>query len=134
MKSITQKDALGCGIACVAFVVNCSYQDAKKNFFKNFNEKKGLYCKDIVKAFEKAKKEYGYKKVKAKKQFKENTIVFIKSSERYPYGHYLAKYKEGWMDSWINFPKEKSLKKAESGFRKKLPGKAVYEIFPLERK
>src|SRR3989344_8579991 len=127
MKSITQKDNYGCGIACVAFVWKVSYDYAKKNYFGKPHQANilGYLCKDIVKALSKDKKNYSYKYVKKRIKFKENTIVFIKRSKEYPAGHYLVYTKKGWMDPWINFDKLKpDIKKAKSGFRKRLPGRA----------
>ncbi len=133
IKSITQKDNYGCGITCVAFVCKVSYGYAKKNYFNKPHNATtlGYLCKDIVKALSKAKRDYYYKYVKREIRFKENTIVFIKRSEKYPAGHYLVRTKNGWMDPWINFNKLKpDIKKAKSGFRKRLPGRAVYAIMP----
>jgi len=36
------------------------------------------------------------------------------------------------MDPWINFQKDKNLKNAKAGFRKKLPGRPIYGIFIKE--
>ncbi|MBI5391734.1 hypothetical protein HZB00_01905 [Candidatus Woesearchaeota archaeon] len=66
-------------------------------------------------------------------RFTENTIVFIRRSKDYPAGHYLAKTKTGWMDPWINFDLSSlNLNYAQSGFRKRLPEKAIYAVFPAK--
>ncbi len=133
MKPITQEDKLGCGIACVAFVSKLSYNYAKKNYFSKPHQAStlGYLCKDLVKALSKAGKDYQYNYLKSRVMYKENSIIFIKRSKKYPVGHYLVKTKNGWMDSWINFNKlNKNLSEAKSGFKKRLPGKAIYIIFP----
>ncbi|MEM0476561.1 MAG: hypothetical protein QW367_02905 [Candidatus Aenigmatarchaeota archaeon] len=73
---------------------------------------------------------YKYLKPKwRRKIYQEGTIVFIKRNKKYPYGHYLVRYKNLWMDPWINLLKEKRMEKAKAGFRKRLPGKPIYAIF-----
>lgn len=131
-KPINQKHELGCGIACLAFILNKKYDKIAKEIGIRKIKSKGLYCKEIVNylikngyiAF------YRYLKSKWKKAiYKDNTIVFIKRCEKYPFGHYLVRYKNFWMDPWINFQKNKNIKQAKAGFRKKLPGKPIYGIF-----
>ncbi len=133
-KSITQKDSLGCGIACVAFILDKNYTDTKK-YFKGLGDvnKTGYLCRDLVRVLAKKDLNYDYHYLKRRITFKEGTIVFIKRSKRYPVGHYLVKAKNGWMDPWINFDSQSfDLKKAKSGFRKKLSGKAIYAITPIQ--
>ena len=129
-KPITQEDNFGCSIACVAFINGITYKTAKIKWFKSKNAKTlGYFCRDIVRAFTLANKQYTYKYIKRKLKFKENSIVFIERSKRYPTGHYLAKAKEGWMDPWINFDVRKpNVKKAKAGFRKRLSGRPIYVI------
>ncbi len=131
MKSITQKDSFGCGIACVAFICKVSYDYAKKNYFNRPHNAStlGYLCKDIVRALSKSDKNYCYKYLKRRIKYKKNTIVFIKRSNKYPFGHYLTKTRNGWMDPWINFDNlNHKLPQANSGFRKRLPGKPIYAI------
>ena len=135
MESITQKDNLGCSVACVAFVCKKSYYFTKKKYFTNLGEanKTGFLCKDIVTALKKAGKNYDYRYIKRNKKYKKSSIVFIKRSKKYPEGHFLTYTGKNWMDPWINFNiKNPEVKKAKAGFRKKLPGKAIYEIFPMK--
>ncbi len=132
-RSIAQEDPFGCGIACVAFVNGIGYKSAKKRFFKKPENagNTGFLCKDLVKALSIANKDYNYKYMKRRMKIKNNTIVFIKRSKFHPKGHYLVKSKIGWMDPWINFDIENpDVSKAVSGFRKRLPGKAIYAVFP----
>ena len=84
-----------------------------------------------------AKKLYAYKyNKKENNSFKENTIVFIKRSKKYPSGHFLVKTRHGWMDPWINFNTKDSkiddVKKAKSGFRKNIPDRIIYVVYPLK--
>jgi ABC-type uncharacterized transport system auxiliary subunit len=60
----------------------------------------------------------------------DNIIVFIERSPSRPYGHYLARVNDRWMDPWINLVEDLLLQNAESGFRKELPGLAAFIIFP----
>lgn len=132
-KAITQKDSMGCGIACIAFILGDDYESAKK-YFKDLGDanKNGFLCRDLVLVLAKKGYKYDYHYLKRRIKFNEGTIVFVKRSKRYPEGHYLVKTKRGWMDPWINFnPHSIELKKAKSGFRKKLPGKATYIVAPI---
>lgn len=126
MKSTTQKDALGCGIACVAMVVGKSYADAKKSFP---NSTKSLLCKDLLKALKKSGIDSQYKYIGNKKiKYLENDIVFVRRCKKYLNGHYLVRKNGLWMDSWINFSKDQNIKNATSGYRKRLPEKAIYLV------
>ncbi len=132
MKTVSQKDPLGCSVACVASVAGLDYNKTR-NLFKNprYAKKKGYYCKEIVEALKRLDLDYAYNYLKPnKKSFLKTRkcIVFIKRSKKYPAGHFLARGLENlWMDPWINFPKEP----IKSGWRRKLPGKAIYVIYPI---
>ncbi len=137
LESITQKDDFGCGIACVAFICNVSYDHAKNRYFKfpEDAESIGFYCRDLVYSLSKAEKNYKYKYHKRKMQWKEGMIIYIKRSKKHPAGHYLVRTKNGWMDPWINFDrlneKTNNVKNARSGFRQRLPGTPQYVIYPV---
>ncbi len=127
--SVKQEDKMGCSVACTAFVLNISYNESLKLFKNPLSAKtNGFYCREIAQVLKKSglKTEYKYIKTSTIRKFIYNdfSIVFIKRCKRYPAGHYLVRYKNLWMDPWINFPK----KPIQSGFRKRLPGKAVYII------
>ncbi len=130
MKPIKQEDSLGCGVACVAFYLNITYQDSLR-LFKNGKRKvesTGFFCRDIVAVLEKEGLRYAYKYVKPRirnKIYKQNAIIFIKKSKKYHNGHYLIRFEDKWMDPWINFPDEN----VKAGLRRRLPGKAIYVIF-----
>lgn len=131
--SIRQEDDFGCAVACIAFVLNIKYKDAIKLFKngeKRTKEIPNFYCREIVKILNDAGLNYQHKIIKPKirnKIYKQNSIVFIKKSKKYHFGHYLVRFENNWMDSWINFPNE-SIK---AGFRKRLPGKAIYAILKI---
>lgn len=130
MKLVKQEDRFGCAVACVAFVMNIKYKNARK-LFKNGEKRaknSGFYCREIIVILRNAGLNYRYKYIKPeirRQIYKLNTIAFIKRSKKYCYGHYLVKRENKWMDPWINLP-DKNIK---AGFRKRLPGKAIYAIF-----
>ncbi|MDH5533009.1 MAG: cysteine peptidase family C39 domain-containing protein [Candidatus Pacebacteria bacterium] len=132
MYSVTQKDPYGCGLACVSFLLQKQYQDVAEYIDQNKAKTYGFTCKELVNLLVKFNLNYQYKYLKPKlkkKIYDSGTIVFIKRSKRYPSGHYLVRYKDGWMDPWINFSIRAKLSSAQSGFRKRLPGSPVYALF-----
>lgn len=135
IKKVTQKHGMGCGVACVAAVLNFSY-DKALHLFKNPKKAwtKGYFCKDIVAALKKKKRNYDYKYLKNSRDpvlKKSGTIVFTRFSKAYPHGHYLIRTKNGWMNPWINFPE---ITPAKSGFSKRLPARPTYAIFGKDDK
>ena len=130
MNPIQQEDLFGCGVACVAFILNIEYFKAKGLFKKGKYKARnsGFYCREIVDVLKRTRPNCTYKYIKPKiknKIYQDSAIVFIKKSKNYPFGHYLVRDKNGWMDPWINFPDEN----IRAGFRKRLPGKAIYVIY-----
>ncbi len=130
MKAVTQEDAMGCGIACVAFVIGRSYRTTQHNYFRERKPStKGYYCFELTRALSRAGLKYSYKRVKGNLNAKEGSIVFIEKGGRYPGGHYLVKVKSGWMNPWINFP---DIRKPRSGFTKSLPDRPEWVIFKVD--
>lgn len=137
MKSITQEDMMGCGIACVSLIFKKSYQSTKKLFDNpEYASTRGYYCRELVKILNKNGLNYTYSKINNKNKKllkKKGIIIFIKRSKKYPAGHYLVKINKNWMDPWINFNiKNLEIKKAKAGFRKRLTGEPQWVIYSLE--
>lgn len=131
MKPIKQESQLGCAVACVAYLLNIPYREALRLFSdgKRKAETVGFICKEIIFALKSKGLNYKYKYLKEKyrqKIYKLNSIVFLRRSKKYPAGHYLCRASDKWMDPWVNFPDSK----IEAGFRKKLPEKPIYFIYP----
>lgn len=132
MKPIVQEDPLGCGAACVAAVVGISYQESL-DLFESGKRKAvevGFFCKELVMALKKKGLEYEYRYIKGKLRkniYNQGTIVFLRRSKKYPSGHYLCRIDNKWMDPWINFPNEDR----KAGFRKRLPEKPIYIVYPI---
>ncbi|MBI2621632.1 MAG: hypothetical protein HYW63_03255 [Candidatus Levybacteria bacterium] len=128
MKAVRQEHFSGCAVACVAFVLRTNYKSALKSFDKGSERARirGFYSREIIVALERNGLKYALKYVGRKKNddYPKGTIVFTKRDSKRPFGHYLCKTEKGWMDPWINFPRLS----AKAGFRKHLPGKAVYAI------
>lgn len=128
MKLIAQKSPMGCAVAATASFLGLDY-DSTLKLFENGKVRHavyGFFVYDIVKALKKENiiaKSFNIKKREMK--FKLGDIVFSKNESDDPFGHYLLKTPKGWMDSWINFP---SITPARAGYRKKLPGKALWLV------
>ena len=126
---IPQEDDYGCGVACVANLLEINYADALVLFNKPNLAIDGKHCfaRDIAAALQIAglDSEYKYLKPRLKKQiYQPGTIVFIRKSNLYPAGHYLLRINSGWIDPWINLP----AKPRAAGIRKRLPGTPTYFI------
>jgi len=127
---VRQENLTGCGLACVAFIVNKTY----RSFLPLIKEQlidlnnRGMFCRDLIKFLDlsgiKAKLRY----IRTQNHpllFKEFVICYINKSIKYPAGHFLVRYQGKWMDSWINYPQ---IIKVKAGFRTKLPGKVNYVV------
>ena len=131
MKPVRQEDGLGCAVACVAFVLKIPYSEALTLFEdgkRRVREEANFYCPEIVKILNGKELNYSWKKLNKENAGvinKDLSIVFIKTSGKYPFGHFLCRYKDKWMDPWINLP-DKNIK---AGFREALPGKPTYAIY-----
>lgn len=134
MKSITQKDYYGCGIACFAFVNGITYNEATKYFHMEYANTRGYYKNDFIKAFDLIGKNYDGDIITWKtipKIYNQGSIIFIDRSNVYPAGHFLARSKNNFMDPWVNFIENKEIKNARSGFVEELPGIPVYIMFEI---
>lgn len=128
---VTQEHGYGCAVACVAYILCISYNDALKLFDKPQQAwREGFYCVDIINALAKGAKIYEFCRTDDQKNpyFPVNCIVYVESSEKYPVGHYLTKtINNQWMNSWINCP---VICPTLSGFEEQLPGIVSYVIYP----
>ncbi len=133
-KPIRQEDGMGCGVACVAFIVGQSYKKTKNDLIKNRQKalKQGYLCKELVDALKRVGLTYTYHYLKRPLKYRDSMIVFIKRSKRFPRGHYLVKTSMGWMDPWINLSPNADVKKSVAGFRNRLPGKVSYVLVPIK--
>jgi hypothetical protein len=131
-ESITQEDSMGCGAACVAFISGQKYQNSVEVLGIHKAKTVGYHLKELIDGLEYFGITSYFRHLKPKSKsdtYRQGAIVFIKRSARYPYGHYLARHNDTWMDPWINLPFDKDIKNAKSGYRKRLPGKAQYVIY-----
>jgi len=133
-KAVVQKDRMGCGLACIAFVTGLEYEDVAAYFKKeNSTIIKDIYCKDVVRLLKIFKRDYRYNYLKPRlirKIYQKGAIVYVRKCKKYPRGHYLARANGCWMDPWINLTADRNIEHAEAGFRKRLPGKPIYIIYP----
>ena len=135
-----QKDMNGCGIACLANLLELPYDKVKKDFEKRFYTiEKGINIADMARYINlKQKRKYVSKffnkktyDAKEAKQYSEidKSITLIVRSEKYRVGHYLLRDGGAWVDSWVNFP---SIDNVHAGLRSKLPENVFYVLYPIE--
>lgn len=131
MKPVKQEDGLGCAVACVGFILSIPYSEALKLFKdgkRRVRKEANFYCPELVKILRGKGLNYSWKKLNEDNMHvinKDYSIVYIKKSKNYPFGHFLSRYEDKWMDPWINLP-DKNIK---AGFRDELPGTPTYAAF-----
>lgn len=133
-----QHDINGCGIACLANLLNKDYQTVKKDFENKFYKiDRGIKVFDMANYLNDLGKNYKTKFFNTNKEFTqkdfnsfskiEGSITLIRKSNKYPVGHYLLRVKEGWVDSWFNLP---SINNVYADVRKTLPEDPWYIVYP----
>jgi len=130
---IKQEDDMGCGVACVAFLAGKTYQQAVNILGQDKARTVGFHLQELVDALSEFGLTYHFMHVKPKMKqsiYHEGTIVFIKRSTRYPYGHYIVRHNGQWADPWVNLVIDRDHKNAKSGYRKILPGTAQWAVLP----
>jgi len=134
-KSITQELDYGCGVACFAFVCDVTFWQAVTILGREYSVKHGWNPSDLVKALNMQGVNYKnhYVRKKPDQLYPDGTIVLIERSRDYPVGHYLVRYNDRWMDPWVNMLSDNKLQNATSGFRRCLPGCAMYALIPISK-
>jgi len=137
IKYTHQYDLNGCGIACLANLLEQSYEEVKADFENSFYKiDRGIKVFDLVLYLKYRGRLYqseffNPKNIDIDKAIKTastiGSITLIHKSSIYPVGHYLLRTAEGWVDSWINFP---SINNVHSGIRDILPGNPWYILIP----
>lgn len=123
----------GCGVACFAFACNMTFKQAVEFLGQEYSTKHGWRPSDLVAALNRCGFSYKnhYVRKKPNRVYPSGTIVLLERSTNYPVGHYLVQHHNVWMDPWINLPEGKDITKAQSGYRKRLPGQPMYALLPL---
>lgn len=137
-KYIHQHDLNGCGVACLANLLDQGYEETKTEFEKHFYKiDRGIKVFDLVKflhfkGLSYSSKFFNHNKFNAKEadSFSRlpNSITLIRKNEKYPVGHYLLRVENGWIDPWINYP---SIDNVHADLRKELPGDPWYVLYRI---
>lgn len=126
---MTQKDQNGCGVACIAFLLDKSYQDTKKLFDSEKIASYGSDCPEMAAALNANNQKYSWKKYTGG-TIPNLSIVYLGPSDYYKTGHYLVKYNNFWMNPWVWGRK---IETAKSGFIKRPRGEVKYIIYPVNK-
>ena len=131
-KSITQEMPYCCGIACFAFVCNTSYKQVADFLGLEQAKSDRFLVKHVREELNRFGVRYISRHVKPDQAIEpiDGTIVLLRRSKRFPVGHYLAYYHGEWMDPYINLEDDYGFENPKSGFRKVLPGQAMYVLMP----
>jgi hypothetical protein len=121
-KSVVQEDEWGCGAACVASLLDISYQEAKRRLEDAKeaaldDEPKGLNYDPIAQVLH----DYGITVIADwnAKKYPPGTIVLVYGKGNYKDGHYLLRVPNGWMNPWETLYDRR--KKKCSSIKKSLP-------------
>ncbi len=129
---VAQEDGLGCAVASTAFVLGVPYQEALTLFEdgqRRVRDEPNFYCPEIVEILKERGLDYSWAELNDNNRElvqKDLAIVFCEQSPTLPFGHFIAKHKDKWMDPWINLPNPQRM----AGFRDDLPGKPTYVVYP----
>lgn len=133
---IVQEHPYGCGVACVAEVLNITYGQALQLLGPDAAHKAetfGFYCHELTAAIRAGGRRSWWVEVQSTGPYwtSPDSIVFIPQSAQYPSGHYLSRRSgEGWTNSWSNYPNFPRL----AGINKSLPAKPTFVLFnPVPR-
>lgn len=130
MKPVVQKRPMGCSVACVASIADITYDQAYRRFDLDNGDDivQGFTMEEIRRVLLKLGFRY---KVSDVVCWNENTTplgsIIYGVNYRYLNGHYLLKTKQGWMNSWINYP---YIVPAKAGFNKGLPIVPKWIMYP----
>lgn len=135
MKYRHQHDLNGCGIACLANLLDTDYQIIKSEFELAFYKiNRGVKVTDIVRYLATKNLKYKVTYINLKKLsevqiqtfiFQNNSIILLQRSDKYPIGHYLLRVETGWIDPWYNLP---IIDNVYAQIRTELPGVPMYVI------
>lgn len=129
---VVQEDDFGCGVACVANLLNISYKQTLYLFDQpNKSRTEGFWCREIVAALRNAGIDSKCKYVSPRARYQiyqSGTIVYIARDKKHPTGHYLLRKNNLWLDPWINFPELPRM----AGLRNRLFGNPIYAIFTIQ--
>ncbi len=134
-RAVVQRHPMGCAVACVAFCLGKSYDEAMKHFRNKGNAwLNGYLCPEITKILNASgHMQYKWRKIKSTKNsafLSPMSIVFCRPSKHYPHGHFLVKKGDrDFMNPWINFPE---ITPAKAGFQTDLPSPISYVIEPID--
>ncbi len=134
---VAQVHPMGCAVACVAFVLHQTYEEALELFdFSRRAWSEGFLCADVTTALARGGKPHTVRTILDPQPREEGitaapSLVFISPSPQHPSGHFLAWCSENkkWMDPWINFPR---MDPAVAGFRANLPGDPQYWFYAVK--
>jgi len=106
MRNVPQQGPMGCGVACVAMVIGCTYERSRRYFVRlpGNDIERGYCCWELVWALAAAglrfrKRTFGARTVDARlKSVPVGAIVRVRRWPGDRWLHYVVKSKTGWRD------------------------------------
>lgn len=134
-KYIKQEDPMGCGIACVAYVLGIDYKSTVHLFTEESKRlDRGYTSKNITEALGRGGNKYRSVYIGREKEpeIEVGSIVYVPKCKDFPCGHYLVKIKCGYMDPFINLHESTfDHIKVKAGLRRILQNKISMKIIPV---
>ena len=134
---VTQEDSLGCGVACIAYILGITYKKALTLFeTPSKAQNKGYTVKELANVLNKVSNTIYKTKYVGRSEnltILSETIIYCKKCPEFQFGHYLVKTSDGYMDPFINLKDASGdVTLAKSGFRKSIAEKVVLIVFPTK--
>lgn len=128
-KAVRQEDPMGCGVACVVFLLGKTYRQTLKLFLNSETKASttGFVSKELVKVLGNDYR-VGFAKRNKSKIYMDGSIVFMRRGKKYTHGHFVARLNGRWMNPYINLPEYP----IQAGFQKRLPEQPAFVIFQLK--
>ena len=135
---IAQEHAMGCGLACVAFLTGHSYRYIHRRcHISDHAWGRGFYCTELVDELGKYDLNYQWRPIVGRDRKNiislapNGSVLFIdKGSSQFPQGHFFVKVAAKlFMNPWKTFP---SIANVQAGFQQQLPGRVSFVIEPCQ--
>ena len=135
-RPVVQIDEWGCGVACIASLLNISYEDAywlaRQEKGESISSRSpGLEIHHIAMILQQ-KGIHVVADWQERKDFPVGTILFLEGPGPYDGGHYILRVDKGWMDPWVNIHNPDEARQAK--IIKNYPVRTIFSVALVPKK